>query len=328
MPNAFYMMPAQFGPVVGDTSKQFTTNDKLDVTIQLEVEAEAAQSLLPTWLGRDGKTYGYRALPLGPTGKPLLFVNYTQERDVDYMAGGGYNEIEFYLSAEFVGENAWDYQGQKYNGAYGTFAVLLLPSDLIPLLLGREFLGTPKHLADVKELVLGKLFPEDNGQSGWFEALDKRGSSFIAGSLRNIAPIPYEALNEPMPEHSPLPEMNGWGRASSFEPGFKGLLWKYISAAEWVSAPPDLSYNLAISVAEGAFKELSQPMAGDGNIVFPNSLDAKVDPNFFSAFETIKKLVEQHGTPFPGNVLVRHYSNAYRSQDVHILDGPRMPASY
>jgi hypothetical protein len=26
-------------------------------------------------------------------------------------------------------------------------------------------------------------------------------------------------------------------------------------------------------------------------------------------------------------VLVRHYRNAYRAQDIHIMDGPRMPAS-
>ncbi len=49
-------------------------------------------------------------------------------------------------------------------------------------------------------------------------------------------------------------------------------------------------------------------------------------PDLISAYETIKSLVEQYSNPFPGNVLVRHYSNAYRAQDIHIMDGPRLPA--
>jgi hypothetical protein len=327
MKSSFHMMPAQFGPLLGDTSKQLVTNDKLDVTIQLAVDADAARSLLPTWTGQDGKTYGYRPLPIGPSAKPVLSVNYTQERDVDYMAGGGYNEVEFYLSAEFVGERPWDFEGRKHNSAHGVFAVLLLPSHLIPLLAGRDAFGTPKHLADVTDLVLQKMFAEDEGRSGWFEARNSKGGAFIAGCLRNVGLIPYAALNEPVPEHFPLPEDAGWGHANDCEPGFKVLLWKYITAADWAGREPDLSYHLAASVTGGILAELSQPMAGDGNIVFPNALDANAHPNFSSAFNAIRNLIEHHSTPFPGNVLVRHYRNAYRAQDIHVMDGPRMPAS-
>jgi hypothetical protein len=320
-------MPAQFGAVVGDNSRQLLTGDKLDVTVQLEVNADAAQQLLPTWTGRDGTTYGYRPLPIGPTAKPVLFVNYTQEKEVDYMAGDSYNEIEFYLSAEFVGERSWDYQGNSYNGIQGMFALLLMPSDLIPLLVGREILGTPKHLADVRDLVLGTMFPDDEAQSGWFEAHDKGGRPFIAGSLRNISAVPYEALNEPTPEIPPLPAEDGWGKIDSIEPGFKGLLWKYVAAADWVKQQPDLSYNIAISLDGFPSEELSQPMVGDGNIVFPNNLSAREHSNLAPAFNAIKQLVEEHGSPFPGNTLIRHYTNAYRAEDMHITDGPRLPAS-
>jgi hypothetical protein len=327
MQNLLHLMPAQFEAVVGDSSRQLLTGDKLDVTVQLEVDADAAQQLLPTWTGRDGATYGYRPLPIGPTAKPVLFVNYTQEKQVDYMAGGHYNEIEFYLSAEFVGERSWDYQGNSYNGVQGMFALLLMPSDLIPLLVGREVLGTPKHLADVRDLVLATMFPGDETQSGWFEAHDKEGSPFIAGSLRNVSAVPYETLNEPTPEIPPLSTEDGWGKADSIEPGFKGLLWKYVAAADWVSRQPDLSYNLAISLDEFAAEELSQPMAGDGNIVFPNDLSAREHSNLAPAFNAIKQLLEEHGSPFPGNTLIRHYTNAYRAEDIHITDGPRLPAS-
>lgn len=154
------------------------SRDKLDVTIQIEVDAVVAQSLLPTWKSRDGKTCGYRPWALGPTGKPLLFINYTQERDVDYMAGGGYNEVEFYLSAEFVGENSWTYDGKEYDCAYGMFAILLMPSNLIPLLAGRELMGTPKHLADVTDLVLIESDGE-NKKSGKFEIRNLHGSAFF-----------------------------------------------------------------------------------------------------------------------------------------------------
>jgi len=320
------IMPLQFAPNIGDSNEELITRDKLDVTIQLEVDAEAAKSLLPTWKGSDGKTYGYRPLPMGPTGKPILLVNYTQERDVDYMAGGGYNELEFYLSSEFVGENAWDFQGAEYNGAYGMFAVLLLPSDLIPLLLGREIMGTPKHLANVTDLILEKMFADDEAKSGWFEVQNKNGGAFIAGCLRNIEAIPYEALDEPLPEHTPLPALEGWGQATNVEPGFKVMLWKHIPAADWARDLADVSYNIAVTLG-GEKGELSQPMAGDGNIVFPNLLDAHVHPNFSLAYEAIRNLVEQNSFVFPGNVLIRHYGNAYRAEDIHITDGPRMPGA-
>ena len=321
------LMPIQFDHGTGDSRRELATGDKLDVSMQLEVDAAAAAALLPTWQGQDGKTYGYRPWPIGPHGKPVLFVNYTQERDVKYMAGGGYNEIEFYMSAEFVGEKEWSYKGEKYDGAYGYVGILLLPSRLIPLIFGREVLGTPKYLADVKNLVLDKLFPEDKSESGWFEALDKHDLAFIAGALRHIVPVPYEVLKQPLPKHEPLPAKKGWGRARRFEPGFKVMLWKYIPSVNWNTGRPDLSYNMAAALAENdEVKDFSQPRAGDGNLIFPHPLKFKDDPAIAAAVKALRQLVEKHGRPFPGNVLIRHYRNAYRAQDMHIMDGPRLPS--
>ncbi len=322
----FHTMPIQFGPIVGDTGTEFITRDKRDVTVQLEVDAEAARALLPTWTGNDGKTYGYRPLPMGPTGKPLLFVNYTQERDVDYMAGGGYNEVEFYLSAEFIGERSWPYKGNRYRGAYGMFAVLLLPSKLTPLLVGREVMGTPKHLADVKDLVMGKISPEDEGLCGCFRIHDVEDEPFLAGLLRNVASIPMEALEEPMPPHTPLPAEEGWGHCDRFEPDFSVMFWKYVAAPTWAQTPPDLSYSLGVCLGDAPTTELTEPMVGDGNVVFPKSLDFKAHAGIAGPVEALRNVIEHHSTPFPGNVLVRHYSNAYRSRDIHIMDGPRLPA--
>ncbi len=322
----FHTMPIQFGPIVGDTSTEFITREKTDVTIQLAVAVEAARSLLPTWIGSDGKTYGYRPLPMGPSEEPLLFVNYTQERDVDYMAGGGYNEVEFYLSAEFIGEKPWQYKGSTYQGAYGMFALLLLPSDLIPLIVGREVMGTPKHLADVKDLVLGKIFPEDDGLCGSFQVHDVKDEPFLAGLIRNVHPIPAEVLEEPMLPHTPLPPEEGWGRCDAFEPDFSVMFWKYVAAANWAQAEPDLSYSLGAYLGDFPTTELSEPLGGDGNVVFLKSLDVEAHPGIAGPVTALQNLIENHGRPFPGNVLIRHYSNAYRSQDLHIMDGPRLPA--
>ncbi len=66
-------------------------------------------------------------------------------------------------------------------------------------------------------------------------------------------------------------------------------------------------------------------MVGDGEIVFPNDLDARTHPNIAAAIGALRDLLENHGSTFPGNVLIRHYSNAYRSQDIHRMDGPRLP---
>ncbi len=233
------IMPLQFNSNLGSSLDELISQDKLDVTIQIEVDAAVAQSLLPTWKSSDGKTCGYRPWAAGPTGKPLLFINYTQERDVDYMAGGGYNEVEFYLSAEFVGENSWTHDGKEYDGVYGMFAILLMPSNLIPLLAGRELMGTPKHMADVADLVLKESDDEDK-YSGTFEIRNLHGSAFLAGNLRNIAPAGYAILNEPMPEHDEFLATDGWQDAANVEPGFKVTCWKHIPAADWAHSPPIL----------------------------------------------------------------------------------------
>ena len=321
----FHMMPVQFGPIAGDTSSVFATGDKTDVTVQIEVDTEAARSLLPTWQGSDGKTYGFRPWSIGPSGQAMLMVNYTQERDVDYMAGGGYNEVEFYLSAEFIGENPWLHEGISYSGAYGMFAVLLLPSSLIPLLVGRDVLGTPKLLADVKNFILGDITAGDEGRCGSFQVHDEQDEPFLAGLLRNIRTAPAEMLEEPMPAHEPLPAESGWGVCDRFEDGVTVMLWKYVAAANWADAPPDLCYAVAARVGDAPTTELIEPLVGDGSIVFPKNIDSRAHPDIAPPIAALKKLIEEHGRPFPGNVLIRRYRNVYRSQDLHIMDGPRPP---
>lgn len=147
---------------------------------------------------------------------------------------------------------------------------------------------------------------------------------FFSGHLRNIVPVDYEVLNGPMPKHDGFPMIDGWQQANNIEQGFKVMCWKHIPAADWAHSPPDLSCSIAVSL-NGTIEELSQPMVGDGDIVFPNDLVTRAHPNIYAAISALRNLLENHGSTFPGNLLIRHYGNAYRSQDIHRMDGPRLP---
>lgn len=84
-------------------------------------------------------------LPPGfvPTEPAMITVTYAMCRDVEYMAGGGYNLLDVDAHVKFEG---------KQDRAEGCYGLVIWMDKFYPILLGRELLGAAKLMAEVPDI--------------------------------------------------------------------------------------------------------------------------------------------------------------------------------
>ncbi len=161
-----YFMPVSLLPAGKDgrdalVGAHYGENKRLNVTFKTDREAVA--KLLPP---------GFT-----PTDTCVISVTFAECRDIDYMAGGGYNLVCVDASVTFQGER--DY-------AEGWYALVLWMDKFYPILLGRELLGAAKLMAeipDAKTLV-------GSGKSRFYAAED--GSRLVDGEIWNLEEMTEE----------------------------------------------------------------------------------------------------------------------------------------
>jgi acetoacetate decarboxylase len=134
-PNSSYMMPAHFGqrPFSPRSSGWYR-----DVTLMV-VPFVTARERVSAWL----------PAPFEVPEEAVVTVTYARNRNVDWLAGHGYNLIGVSVSALFNGEQ------EKLQGNY----TLVMWENLAdPILTGRELQGIPKIYADIEDhsVVAGK----------------------------------------------------------------------------------------------------------------------------------------------------------------------------
>jgi len=121
-----YMMPAHFGPMHQDEN---TSGWYRDVTMMV----------VPFLTDRD-KLAAYLPAPFTVGEQAIVTVAYAQSKDVDWLAGRGYNLIAVTASVVFNGEN------EQLEGQYS----LVWWENLADAILsGREMTGIPKIFADI-----------------------------------------------------------------------------------------------------------------------------------------------------------------------------------
>lgn len=83
-------------------------------------------------------------LPPGfePDDQPTVTVFYMQCRQVNILAGGGYNLIGLNLAASFRGKEDFE---------KGNYGLVLWENHCYPIIRGRELLGAPKLFADIMD---------------------------------------------------------------------------------------------------------------------------------------------------------------------------------
>src|SRR5690606_10244591 len=120
-------MPAHFGPSAGPRQgpdgKRFDgSNLRRDVAaVRFLTDAAAISAYLPECFELDGE--------------PIVTIEHTHLKDVDWLAGRSYSVLSVKVPARFHG---------KRDKARGPFVLVLWEDMADPILTGREELGFPK----------------------------------------------------------------------------------------------------------------------------------------------------------------------------------------
>lgn len=127
-PNASYQMPAHFGPRYVGPGTSGWYHDVTMMIVSYETDRDSLQQYLPK--------------PLQVAEIPLVTVTYACNKNVDWLAGHGYNLIGVSAAVRYQGS------GEEIAGNY----TLVMWENLAdPILSGRELQGIPKIYADIPQ---------------------------------------------------------------------------------------------------------------------------------------------------------------------------------
>ena len=103
---------------------------------------------------------------------PLMMVSYCMCRGLDEMGGRGYNLVSVSVGARFEGKkDAYD----------GDLSLVIWENKFPPVLMGREFLGYPKLVAEISDPWMGE------GRWGW--RVSEEGTCFLEGELFDLVKL-------------------------------------------------------------------------------------------------------------------------------------------
>lgn len=122
------MMPAHFGPLHLGGKATGWYHDVTTMVLSYLTDRDALQALLP-----ESFTVGEQ---------PVITVFYARNRDIDWLAGHGYNMISVAASVVFDGAD-----GPRA----GTYSLVIWENLADPILTGRELQGIPKIYADIPD---------------------------------------------------------------------------------------------------------------------------------------------------------------------------------
>jgi acetoacetate decarboxylase len=155
-----YKMPAHFGGFDHDPAQVLSYRDVVNVSFTYTTNGERLADYMPE---------GFELL------RPELNIVLTQSREIDWMAGSGYNLIEVNAPARFNG---------KRDRLEGTFALVVWENKTAPILGGREETGIPKIFADIEDLHIlqGNCFTNASHEGNTFLRLEMTGAQPLEGA--------------------------------------------------------------------------------------------------------------------------------------------------
>jgi len=164
-------MPAHFGHP--DLSAILKNGEAVygDVT-QIALDYRTDEKLLKQFLPQ----------PYELNGDPVVSVEYSMNRRIEWLAGGEYNIISVSVPAIYLGE---------VDKVSGNYALVLWENLTDPILTGREMHGIPKIYGDIEN---HRIF---NGI--WKTSLSNRGKTILdihAADLTRMAPDEFEGFKE------------------------------------------------------------------------------------------------------------------------------------
>ena len=191
-PNQSYVMPAHFGPrYIGEKTSGWY-RDVTAMTVSYITDREKLAAHLPA--------------PYEVGEQAIITVCYACNKQVDWLAGRGYNMIAVTASVIYKGEK------EQLTGSY-SLAIWENLTD--PILAGREVQGLPKVFADIPDHSV-----TDNA---WHCNASHFGNNIVDLSINNLNPVSLEDVAAAQKagqgnDHSMtwryLPAAGGFGKAS------------------------------------------------------------------------------------------------------------------
>ncbi len=191
-PNSSYAMPAHFGPRPLHPKASGWYHDVTAITVSYLTDGELLASHLP------------EPFELGDEAR--VTVVYARNRQVDWLAGHGYNMISVGAAATFRGEN---------DRLRGQYSLVIWENLTDPILTGRELQGIPKIYADI---------PDHSVNAGeWRATASHFGHKIVdiaVSGLRDATSDEIEAGRQARAGSTPmawryLPGVGGFGQTTS-----------------------------------------------------------------------------------------------------------------
>ena len=219
-----YRMPTHFGPLMGPRQgpdgRRFECEDNpKNTSISVSFLSNAAQleALLPDCFELNGR--------------PIVTVYATYMKEIEWLAGRGYNILGVTFPAVFKGTE---------DQVRGPFLSVLWENLCDPIITGREELGFSKIYCELPEPRITRS--EAQGVAGWL------GFNFLDISVANLAP--------PSGNQTPVKGAKVDGT----------LHYKYMPrTGEWGTA--DIAYPV-LTPASGGYRKVEEHLTGDGCVTW------------------------------------------------------------
>ncbi|KAA1194639.1 acetoacetate decarboxylase [Pseudohalioglobus sediminis] len=121
-------MPAHFGPRPFSTKASGWYRDVTSMVVSFVTDREQLGRYLPS--------------PFRVAEEAVVTITYACNRQVDWLAGNGYNLVAVSAAADFIGEQ---------ETLSGDYALVMWENLTDPILTGRELQGIPKVYADIQD---------------------------------------------------------------------------------------------------------------------------------------------------------------------------------
>lgn len=190
-PHGSYMMPAHFGSRPFSPKSSGWYRDVTSMVFSFVTDPEVVSQYLPA--------------PYRVADEPVVTITYACNREVDWLAGHGYNLVAVSVAAVFEGEE---------DQLEGNYCLVMWENLTDPILTGRELQGIPKLYADIQDhTVIGGEWRTNVGHFG-HKFLDLSVSSLRAPTAEEIAAseAASEGKNNPMAWRL-MPGISGFGVA-------------------------------------------------------------------------------------------------------------------
>ena len=198
-PNAMYRMPTHFGPRTGPRrgpdGRGFDCVDSpksMSYSVSYLTHAAAAEAILPP---------GFRL-----NGDPIVTVSATYMKEIDWLAGRGYNTLGASLPVSYSG---------RVDRVTGSLLLVLWENLTDPILTGREELGFSKIYCELPEPVVYDGTSQCVGSWLGFRFLDLSLYDLAELSEQEIAAQSASSRGDGTLHYKYIPRTGEWGTADA-----------------------------------------------------------------------------------------------------------------